>query len=286
MFAVNKVLLTLYTIFVLVLSISIIELIGGIFSKSYTLIIDSIHYILDIVIVLVLIFGVKISEKPADKDHPYGHGKFKYLSIYTAALIMLILSIIIFTFSIHKVVTGTFEKIFEYALTISIVVLILNSIRLGLTKYGGLKFGEIVLKLEFTHTLPEFLTSCLIVISIYFALTIPVIDKIIAIVLSVYLMLISIKYLKISMNPLLDYVNPDIIDKVKNIVNSISRDMFILKKVRIKNIGDSYIVDLVIAIPKTHSLEMMFNIFNMIERELKRLEKEGIKEINIKVEPL
>src|SRR5690625_135663 len=55
--------------------LTIIKTVGGIVSGSRALIADALHSASDIVGSIVILFAVKISVKPPDEEHPYGHGK-------------------------------------------------------------------------------------------------------------------------------------------------------------------------------------------------------------------
>jgi cation diffusion facilitator family transporter len=56
-------------------SLALIKGIGGFFGNSYALIADAIESTTDIFSSLLVLFGLKYANKPADKNHPYGHGR-------------------------------------------------------------------------------------------------------------------------------------------------------------------------------------------------------------------
>jgi cation diffusion facilitator family transporter len=56
-------------------SLAIIKGIAGFFGNSYALIADAIESTTDIFASLLVLFGIKYSNRPADKNHPYGHGR-------------------------------------------------------------------------------------------------------------------------------------------------------------------------------------------------------------------
>lgn len=57
----------------------ILKIVGGIIGNSQTLLSDGFHSLSDLVGDFVSIIGAKISQKPADKEHPFGHGKLENL---------------------------------------------------------------------------------------------------------------------------------------------------------------------------------------------------------------
>ncbi|PCI31503.1 MAG: cation-efflux pump [Flavobacteriaceae bacterium] len=61
------------------ISLAIIKGLAGFFGNSYALIADAIESTTDIFSSILVLFGLKYSNKPADKNHPYGHGKIEPL---------------------------------------------------------------------------------------------------------------------------------------------------------------------------------------------------------------
>ena len=57
------------------IALAIIKGVAGIFGNSYALIADAIESTTDIFSSLLVLFGIKYSNKPADENHPYGHGR-------------------------------------------------------------------------------------------------------------------------------------------------------------------------------------------------------------------
>ena len=63
--------------------------VSGIFGNSYALIADAIESTADIFASLLVLFGIKYAHKPADDDHPYGHGKAEALVTFLVVVILL-----------------------------------------------------------------------------------------------------------------------------------------------------------------------------------------------------
>jgi len=85
--------------------LAVIKALGGIFGNSYALIADAIESTTDIVTSGLLYIGLTWSSKPADKEHPYGHGKAEALIALGIALALVIAAIIIGVESVHNIRT-------------------------------------------------------------------------------------------------------------------------------------------------------------------------------------
>jgi len=69
--------------------LAIVKIVSGVVGHSYALIADGIESMLDIISSLVVIGGLRIAARPADENHPYGHGKAESMSAMVVALCLL-----------------------------------------------------------------------------------------------------------------------------------------------------------------------------------------------------
>lgn len=94
------------TIYVSIFSNTVLALvkgIAGVLGNSYALIADAIESTTDIFSSFLVLFGLKYSTKPADENHPYGHGKAEPLITFAVVGFLLISATIIFIESIHNI---------------------------------------------------------------------------------------------------------------------------------------------------------------------------------------
>lgn len=85
--------------------LSIIKWISGILGNSYALIADAIESTADIFASILVLVGIKYSNKPADKNHPYGHGKVEPLVTFGVVGFLIISATIIAYESIENIFT-------------------------------------------------------------------------------------------------------------------------------------------------------------------------------------
>lgn len=57
------------------IALAVIKFVAGIFGNSFALIADGIESVVDVFASILVLFGIKYSARPADDNHPYGHGK-------------------------------------------------------------------------------------------------------------------------------------------------------------------------------------------------------------------
>lgn len=85
--------------------LALIKGFAGFFGNSYALIADAIESTTDIFSSLLVLFGLKYAKKPADKNHPYGHGKIEPLVTFLVVAFLVTSATIIAYDSIHNIKT-------------------------------------------------------------------------------------------------------------------------------------------------------------------------------------
>ncbi len=160
---------------------------AGIVTGSIALIADAWHTLSDSVSSVIVLIGGKISQKPADDEHPFGHGRAEHIA---AIIIGVLLAIVAFDFilgSIEKF--GTHEKtVFG---TIAWVVTILSIfVKEGMAQYAfwaAKKADSSILKADGWHHRTDALSSVVILVGIavgkYFWWTDAVLGFIVAIMI-------------------------------------------------------------------------------------------------------
>lgn len=81
----------------------IFKFIAGFLGHSSAMIADAVHSLSDFLTDIVILIFVKISNKPADKNHDYGHGKFETLATFIIGVVLLAVGIMIFWSGASKI---------------------------------------------------------------------------------------------------------------------------------------------------------------------------------------
>jgi len=85
--------------------LALIKWLAGFFGNSYALIADAIESTTDIFSSLFVLFGLKYAKRPADKNHPYGHGKIEPLITFIVVAFLVTSATIIAYKSIQNIQT-------------------------------------------------------------------------------------------------------------------------------------------------------------------------------------
>ncbi|HLP86491.1 MAG TPA: cation diffusion facilitator family transporter [Candidatus Paceibacterota bacterium] len=149
--------------------LAIIKWLAGIFGHSYALIADAIESTTDIVSSILVLFGIKYSSKPADKDHPYGHGRIEPLITFLVVGFLITSAIIIVIQGIKNIQTPH-ELPKAYTLIILAGIIIWKEISYRLVVKKSKETKSTSLKADAWHHRSDAITSVAAFIGITIAL--------------------------------------------------------------------------------------------------------------------
>lgn len=91
-------------------ALTLFKLIAGVVGNSFALISDAVHSASDVFSTIIVIIGVKISAKKADKNHPFGHERFECVAAILLAMVLFITGAGIGYSGINNIVTGAYKQ--------------------------------------------------------------------------------------------------------------------------------------------------------------------------------
>lgn len=83
------------------------KILVGILLGSVAIAADGLNNLSDTAASVVAVIGFRLAQSPADKDHPYGHGRFEYLSALGVAILILFVGVELIKLSIEKILSPT-----------------------------------------------------------------------------------------------------------------------------------------------------------------------------------
>ncbi|MDU7164287.1 MAG: cation diffusion facilitator family transporter [Anaerococcus vaginalis] len=98
----------------------IIKIIIGILASSSAIMGDAFNNMSDALTSLITLIGAKASRKPADKNHPYGHGRSEYIASFIVSILIMIVGFLLFTSSVENFYNGKLPKISKLSIMILI----------------------------------------------------------------------------------------------------------------------------------------------------------------------
>ena len=104
----------------------VIKFLAGALTKSISITADSINNLSDAGSSIVSLIGFKLAGKPADEEHPYGHGRYEYISALTVAAIIMVIGIELLKTSISKIISPTLVKTSFISISILVISILIK----------------------------------------------------------------------------------------------------------------------------------------------------------------
>ncbi len=133
------------------------KIVAGIISSSISIIADGLNNLADMGSSVITMVGFKLSNKPADRDHPFGHGRFEYVSAFIVSLLILLVGFELMSSSIKTLVAGDPLPTFSTAAIIILAVSIL--VKLWMYIFNQ-KLGKAISSSALTAAAKDSLNDC------------------------------------------------------------------------------------------------------------------------------
>jgi cation diffusion facilitator family transporter len=249
----------------------IMKILVGMFTGSISIISEAIHSTMDLAAAIIAFFSVKISSKPADKNHPYGHGKIENISGVIEALLIFTASIWIIIEAAKKII---YPKGIESVGIGFIVMFISSMINFLVSKklyVTATKEDSIALEADALHLKADAYTSFAVGVGLLliWITKLTFLDPIIAIIVAIFILKEAFNLLIIAFNPLLDVKLADReISIIENVINRYKSIYCNFHDLRTRKSGSTKYIDLHLVFPQNMPIKTAHHICDNIEEEL------------------
>lgn len=205
----------------------LIKLLAGIISGSVAIIADAFNNLSDMGSSVVTLLGFKIASKPADPEHPFGHGRMEYLSAATVSVLIIIVGIELISSSGEKIASPVLPDVKLLSIAILIVSILIKFWMSIFNRKLGKAIGSSALLATATDSLNDCISTGAVlavsVISLIFrdVAMVKYLDPAVGILVALFIVYAGIKSLKETLDPLIGLApEPKVVRDIQNIVLS------------------------------------------------------------------
>lgn len=241
----------------------------GFITGSISVMADAFNNLSDAASSIVGFVGVKMAQKPADGNHPFGHGRIEYIAAFIVAFIVIEVGVSLLKTSVGKLLHPQ-ELTFG---VVPVIILVLSvAVKLWMALFNG-KLGKRVHSKVMTATAADSLgdvaaTSATILSMIVFRIWHVNIDGLVGVVVSVLVMIAGFNIAKDTLKPLIgEPIDPEMYQRIMDFVNNYegimgSHDLIV------HNYGPGRSMASIHAeVPSDVDIEVSHEIVDRIERE-------------------
>lgn len=264
------------------------KLFAGVFGHSGAMISDAVHSLSDVFATFIAFFGVKLSQQPADKTHPYGHERLECVASLVLGLILLVTGIGIGKVGIGNILAGNYESLAvpkAIALAAAVVSIVVKEAMYWYTRYYAKLIHSDAFMADAWHHRSDAFSSVGSLIGIGGAmLGFPVLDCIASVVICIFILKVAYDILRDALQKLVD-TSCDA-DYEKSLTDYISSqdDVVHVDLLQSRMFGNRIYIDLEISVDGDKSLRDAHAIADRVHDNVEK-NFSDIKHIMIHVNP-
>ena len=275
------------------MALVLFKFIAGIVGQSAAMVADAVHSLSDFITDIIVLVFVRISGKPADEDHDYGHGKYETLATAIIGLILFGVGVGIAVDGAKEIATiikgvvppapGTM------ALVAAVVSIVSKELLYHYTVVAGKKLNSQTVVANAWHHRSDAFSSVGVLLGICGAMFLGekwrILDPIAAVTVSGFIIKVAIDLLKPCMDELLERSLPkDVEQKIEEIILSVD-GVSSPHHLRTRRIGNNYAIEVHIRMSGDLTLYEAHRITTTVERKLKEQFGDGTH-VGIHAEPI
>lgn len=264
----------------------VLKVVAGILSGSVSIVSEAIHSGMDLLASIIAYLSVRISNNPADPEHPYGHGKVENVSGVVEGLLIFVAAGLIIKEAIDKIITPTEIRDTTIAIAVMFVAVVVNIIVSKILYKVSREEDSMALQADALHLKTDVYTSLGVCVGLLLIkLTgFVLLDPIVAIAVALLIIKEAWHLVYTAFQPLMDVtLSDDELEKIVELLKSYYPEVINAHKLRTRKAGNMRIIDFHLIVESKMSVTAAHDLCEEIEvcleEELKNCD------IQIHIEP-
>ncbi len=233
-------------------ALTALKFVAGIMGCSAAMIADAVHSLSDLLTDFVVLLFVRISSRPADQKHPYGHGKYETLATTIVAMTLLIAGGVLMLEGVEKIIAALRGEELtmpgRIALWAALISIASKELIYQLTTRVARRVDSSALEANAWHHRTDALSSVATAIGIGGALLFggrwAILDPIAAVLVSLFIFIAAAKLLYEAVEDLMEKRLPEEVEQQIRDIVAQDTEMSELHKLRTRRVGSVYSIDM------------------------------------------
>ena len=247
-----------------------LKLVVGLFTNSLGILSEAAHSGLDLVAALMTLFAVKISDRPADDTHHYGHGKVEGFSAFMEVVLLLVTCGYIFYEAVERIAgKAAHVEVNLYSFGVMAISIIVDISRSTALYRVARKHRSQALEADALHFSSDIWSSAVVIVGLvaykFFGFSLA--DSIAALIVAVLVIIVSIRLGVRTINVLLDQAPTGVQQKIEEALSQV-QGMERLDSLRVRSAGARTFVDMRLTLDSGLSFTEAHRIASLIEQKV------------------
>lgn len=195
-----------------------LKLAVGLIGGSITIVADAVNNLSDAGSSAVTLVGFKISSRPADKEHPFGHARFEYISGLIVSFVVLVIGVMLIKDSIGKIISPEDVSVSVYTYAVLAAAIALKIVQALLYVDFSKAINSLALKSAAADSRNDVIATIAVLVStVVIDATGVNIDGYMGAAVSLFIIISGILLLKEAVNPILgEEPNPELVKQIRD----------------------------------------------------------------------
>jgi cation diffusion facilitator family transporter len=268
--------------------LSLFKLVAGIVAHSNAMISDAIHSASDVFSTVVVVIGVKLASKEADKEHPYGHERLECVAAILLSVVLLITGLGIGKSALQNILSGSYSELAVpgvLALLAAILSIVAKELMFWYTKINAKRIDSSALMADAWHHRSDAFSSVGALIGIVGArMGFPVMDSVASLVIFVFIAKAAYDIFMDAVDKMVDHSCDE--ETEQQIYDCIMKNEEVLgiDLLHTRIFGNKIYVDIEIALDGSYTLNKAHEIAEMVHDDIEQ-NFPKVKHIMVHVNP-
>lgn len=268
--------------------LTVFKLFAGVAGRSGAMVSDAVHSLSDVFTTLIAFLGVRLSQKPADKEHPYGHERFECVASLLLGLILLVTGLGIGKVGVTNILAGNYDTLTPpgvIALVAALVSIGMKEAMFWYTRYYAKLINSPAFMADAWHHRSDAFSSIGSLIGVGGAmLGWPVLDSVASVVICLFILKVAYDILKDALSKMLDTSRGEEYDNRLRDYVLAQPDVLGVGLLQSRTFGNRVYIDVVIQVDGELKLRDAHAIAERVHAAVER-DFPDIKHIMIHVDP-
>lgn len=249
------------------------KLIIGVLSCSITIMAEAINNLSDMGSSIIVLFGFKLSGKPADSEHPYGHARYEQIMALIVAVVVLAIGILLAKSSIEKLIANEPVEVSIATYIVLSLAIVIKVFQMLVYRNFAKSINSEVLKASSIDSRNDIIsTSSVLVGMIIIDLVGDInfsIDGLLGLLVSIFIIITSFKLVRETIDPLLGKMpDKEFVTELKNKILSYEGVLGIHDFMIHSYGADTYYATVHVEVPASDNIMFAHDMIDNIERDM------------------
>jgi len=258
----------------------------AVITGSISIVAQAVDSFLDLFAVVTTFLAVTISSRPADSEHPYGHGKVEYLAAGAQALLIFVAAGLIIYSSVHRITADSTIELTEAGIGIMAVSIVASIFLSRHLLRVSREEDSMALQANASNIAADVYSAAAVLVGLLIVrfTGLSILDPIIALLVSLLILKVGYDVLKNSFTGLIDVKLPEEEEnQIRSVIQGYGNKIADYHALRTRKAGNLRYIDLHIVMPRNASVKEAHVVCDSLEIDIKSSLRRA--NITIHVEP-